>query len=162
MPCRPRTEQVARKHSRESQTEDKCTRLRSSLNKSRTPLRKRTFPTHQNNDELSVEDDEFVEDTAHDVSDGEDSEVRSAAEAAFFAGWRAKQKTADIWKTRGVQELSSSSNIPSSSGKGACVARDDRPRDHRDRSRKRNSWRAAREEVGWSLAWEKRVKVEEH
>ena len=45
-----------------------------------------------------------MEHTAQDDIEGEDSEVRSAAEAAFFVGWRAKQKTADIRKARGFQK----------------------------------------------------------
>ena len=47
--------------------------------------------------ELSVEEDEPLEDITQDDGDGvEDSDVRSAAEAAFFTGLRAKQKTVDI------------------------------------------------------------------
>ena len=38
--------------------------------------------------EVSVEEDELLEDTALDDSDGADSEVRGAAEAAFFAGYQ--------------------------------------------------------------------------
>ena len=39
-----------------------------------------------------------VEDVAQDGGGGYNSEVRSAGKAAFFAGWCARQKTADIRK----------------------------------------------------------------
>ena len=48
--------------------------------------------------ELSVEN-ELLEDTAQDDSDGEDSVVREA----YHAGWRAKLRTVDIRKARGFQ-----------------------------------------------------------
>ena len=86
----------------------------------------------------ATEEDELVEDTAQDDSDGEGSEVRSAAETAFFAGWCAKQKTADIRKARGFQDMSLSPTT-NAGGEGADVAGDDRPRDHRDDPRLRNS-----------------------
>ena len=70
-----------------------------------------------------------------------DSEARGAAEAAFFAGWRAEQMTAGIKETRGCQETPSSSSTLEA--KKACVARDEKPRDHRDDLRKRNSRHAA-------------------
>ena len=59
-------------------------------------------------------------------------EVRSAAEVAFFDGWRGEQQTVDIRKARCVQELPSNTNANSCGGKETGVARDDRPRDHRD------------------------------
>ena len=73
--------------------------------------------------EHSVQEDEPAEDTAQDESDSEDSEVRSAAEAAFFAGWRAKHKTANIRKARGFQELSLSPNPNSSGSRSWCCSR---------------------------------------
>ena len=94
--------------------------------------------------ELSVEEDELVEeDIAQKESDGEDSEVPSAAEATFSSGWRAKQKTADIMKARSFQELPLSKNAKPSGGKGTGAARDVRPRDHRDDLRAWNSQCAA-------------------
>ena len=62
--------------------------------------------------ELSAEEDELVENIAQIVS------VKTLKCAVLprqhsFAGWRAKQKTADIRKLRGVSELSSSNAISS-------------------------------------------------
>ena len=64
-----------------------------------------------------------------DDSDGADSGVRSA-EAAFFAGWCLKQKTADIRKARGFQETSLSPSTNSGS-KQPGGAGDDGQRDQR-------------------------------
>ena len=77
--------------------------------------------------EISVAKDDLVENTAQDDSDGGDSAVRGA----YYVGWPAKQKTADIRKARGLQETSLTPTT-SSGGRGSSRARDDTPRDHRD------------------------------
>ena len=71
--------------------------------------------------ELSVEEDELLEDVAQDDRDGADSEVRIAGEAAFFAGWRAKQKTAEIRKARGFQAASLNPSATSAGSKGPLL-----------------------------------------
>ena len=96
-PTLPRTEQVARKHSCASQAQEKCTKPRSSLNKNRTQLRK--WKEDVLEVELPVEEDELVDDTAQG-----DREVRSAAEAAFFAWLACQAQTGGYQDGKGLTE----------------------------------------------------------
>ena len=74
-PYRPRFEYVARRHVRKP----------NSRNMHETEIEPEQEQDATEEVELSVEQDELVEDAAQDDSDGEDSEIRSAADAAFFA-----------------------------------------------------------------------------
>ena len=99
-PHHPRTDRAARRHSCMSPTQAKSMKKIWGPNRNRTPLRQKTFWTKSSRSRKT----NFWKALRQDDSDGADSEVRSAAEAAFFAGWRAKKKTEGNKKARGFQE----------------------------------------------------------